>query len=411
MANATVVGASYIRGSDPQNCIEYITRKKIYDSRYWKEECFGINEATFIDKAVAIDHIGGTIGASRLPTPFLCLSLKLLQLQPIDDIALEMIRDESFPYLRLLAAFYWRLTASAADIYRHLEPLYADYRTVRQRTADGAYVDIHVDEVIEAMLTQSALFDIAMPFMQKRSVLQASGKLAARISTLSAEELEAAALETLDNNKVNGVSNHVTQPAVSPVTDKQHTISTESTVDTGVNMSDAASVVNTTDNTAETTTAVVAAVGDVDSGMNGSSRRYATGDDTDGRSSKRRRSRSRSRSESPDDRRRYNNEDRSRDRHSDNGRRRRTDERDRYRSPNRREYSRHDDTREERYSSRHRHSYRDRYSDDDSDEQRRQRKRDDRTQRSSHSRRSDQRSHHSSHRHRSRYSRSRSRSR
>ena len=43
MANVTDPLARTVHGKDPQNLIEYITRQKIYDSIYWKEECFGLS--------------------------------------------------------------------------------------------------------------------------------------------------------------------------------------------------------------------------------------------------------------------------------------------------------------------------------------------------------------------------------
>jgi pre-mRNA-splicing factor 38A len=42
MANQTVKDAISIKGTDPQHLIEKIIRSRIYDSRYWKEECFGL---------------------------------------------------------------------------------------------------------------------------------------------------------------------------------------------------------------------------------------------------------------------------------------------------------------------------------------------------------------------------------
>lgn len=62
--------------------------------------------ATLIDKAIELTHVGGTYGGSRKATPFLCLILKLLQIQPSRDIVLEYIRNEDFKYLRALGAFY-----------------------------------------------------------------------------------------------------------------------------------------------------------------------------------------------------------------------------------------------------------------------------------------------------------------
>lgn len=41
-------------------------------------------------------------------------------------------------YVRVLGAFYLRLTGTDVDIYRYLEPLYNDYRKLRQKLPDGS---------------------------------------------------------------------------------------------------------------------------------------------------------------------------------------------------------------------------------------------------------------------------------
>lgn len=41
-------------------------------------------------------------------------------------------------YVRVLGAFYLRLTGTDIDIYRYLEPLYNDYRKLRRKLADGS---------------------------------------------------------------------------------------------------------------------------------------------------------------------------------------------------------------------------------------------------------------------------------
>lgn len=40
-----------------QNLIEYISRQKIYDSVYWKQECFGLSAERLVDKAVEIKEV------------------------------------------------------------------------------------------------------------------------------------------------------------------------------------------------------------------------------------------------------------------------------------------------------------------------------------------------------------------
>ena len=60
MANRTAAGAETIHGTDAQNLIEKITREKIYNTLYWKEQCFALDAVSLIDKAVELKYIGGT---------------------------------------------------------------------------------------------------------------------------------------------------------------------------------------------------------------------------------------------------------------------------------------------------------------------------------------------------------------
>ena len=47
MANRTVKDANTIKGTNPQYLIEKITRSRIYESRYWKEQCFALTGVYF----------------------------------------------------------------------------------------------------------------------------------------------------------------------------------------------------------------------------------------------------------------------------------------------------------------------------------------------------------------------------
>ena len=64
MANVTDPLARNIHGTNPQNLIEYITRQKIYDSQYWKEECFGLNAVDIAAKAAQLRAVGGSYGGN-----------------------------------------------------------------------------------------------------------------------------------------------------------------------------------------------------------------------------------------------------------------------------------------------------------------------------------------------------------
>lgn len=108
---------------------------------------------SIIDKSIELHNIGGVYGNQR-PTEFLCLLLKLLQIQPEKEILVEYLQADEFKcvsthwnleeeavnvcqslgrYLRALAAMYIRLTFRAVDVYEMLEPLLKDYRKLRNR--------------------------------------------------------------------------------------------------------------------------------------------------------------------------------------------------------------------------------------------------------------------------------------
>ncbi|CAA7028832.1 unnamed protein product [Microthlaspi erraticum] len=209
MANRTDPLAKNIRGTNPQNLVEKIVRTKIYQHTFWKEQCFGLTAETLVDKAMELDHVGGTFGGNRKPTPFLCLILKMLQIQPEKDIVVEFIKNDDYKYVRILGAFYLRLTGTDADVYRYLEPLYNDYRKVRQKLSDGKFSLTHVDEVIEELLTKDYSCDIAMPRLKKRWTLEQNGLLEARKSVLEddfeeeeeKEEIEGVAADGSEDEK------------------------------------------------------------------------------------------------------------------------------------------------------------------------------------------------------------------
>ncbi|KAI3863682.1 hypothetical protein MKW98_031274, partial [Papaver atlanticum] len=184
MANRTDPLAKNIRGTNPQNLVEKILRTKIYQNTYWKEQCFGLTAETLVDKAMELDHLGGTFGGTRKPTPFMCLVMKMLQIQPEKDIVVEFIKNEDYKYVRILGAFYLRITGTDTDVYQYLEPLYNDYRKLRQKLADGRYSLTHVDEVIDELLTKDYSCDIALPRIKKRWTLESIGTLELRRSAL-----------------------------------------------------------------------------------------------------------------------------------------------------------------------------------------------------------------------------------
>lgn len=95
MANKTRTHALQIHGTNPQFLIDKVTRSRIYDSVYWKDSCFGLTAATLVDKAISLHAVGGSYGVQR-PTEFICLVLKMLQLQPEREIVEEYLNAREF---------------------------------------------------------------------------------------------------------------------------------------------------------------------------------------------------------------------------------------------------------------------------------------------------------------------------
>ena len=107
-----------------------------------------------VDRGVELTHVGGIVGASVKPTPFLCMVLKLLQIQPDKDVVVEYIKQEEFKYLRCLGATYMRLVGTSLDCYNYLEPLLRDYRKLKRMKSDGGFELINIDTFIDELMTE-----------------------------------------------------------------------------------------------------------------------------------------------------------------------------------------------------------------------------------------------------------------
>lgn len=182
--NRTVKGAKLVHGKDPQLLVEKITRDRIFDSRYWKENCFGLTVERLMALAADLDHVGGTY-ANQKPTPFLCLTLRMLQLQPSEEVLMELIQQDDFKYLRVLALFYWRLVGSpSTKVYKVLEPHLADRRKIRVRLSNGTFGLDFVDNFVDQMLRQDRVFSIILPRLQSRMILEENDEIEMRESLL-----------------------------------------------------------------------------------------------------------------------------------------------------------------------------------------------------------------------------------
>ncbi|KAK7023823.1 RNA polymerase II subunit A C-terminal domain phosphatase [Favolaschia claudopus] len=202
MANTTVQGALSIHGQNPQFLVETVIRNRIWESQYWKEHCFALTAESIIDKVISLKFIGGVYGGNQRPTDFLCLLLKLLQIQPEKEILVEYMRADEFKYLRALAAFYIRMTFRAVDVYEMLEPLLKDFRKLRYRNMNG-YSLTFIDEFVDQLLTEERVCDIILPRLTKRSTLEENGEIGPRQS-LGVAALAPNGAEAEDEVRVEG---------------------------------------------------------------------------------------------------------------------------------------------------------------------------------------------------------------
>ncbi|KAI1343594.1 PRP38 family-domain-containing protein [Xylariaceae sp. FL0016] len=166
--------------------MEKAVRERIVDSYFWKEQCFGVNEADVIDRVVDhVSFVGGTYGVSQKPSPFLCLAFKLLQLAPADDVLREYLAfgGDKFKYLRALACFYVRLTRKAKDVYLTLEPFLEDRRKLRRKGRAGTSLTF-VDQFVDDLLTKERVCATSLWKMTKRELLEDMDELEPRVSPL-----------------------------------------------------------------------------------------------------------------------------------------------------------------------------------------------------------------------------------
>jgi pre-mRNA-splicing factor 38A len=192
--------------------LEKPVRERIVESYYWKESCFGVNEADIVDRVMeTVTFVGGVVGSGAgggKPSPFLCLAFKMLQLGMEEAIVRLMLEQEEFKfvlsnylqfimsrllikssrnrYLRALAAFYVRLTFPPQDIYKTLEPYLSDYRKLKSKTRT-VYTLTYMDQFIDDLLTKDRVCATSLWKMPSRQQLEDLDLLEERVSPLGDE--------------------------------------------------------------------------------------------------------------------------------------------------------------------------------------------------------------------------------
>ena len=169
------------------NKLELIVRNKIFNSSYWKEQCFGLNSESLIDKALALKYIGGINSSSGQPCEFVCLVMKLLQLNPKREIIEQYLSDPELKYLRALALFFVRLTFPPPQIYAVLEQFYSDHHKLRVLTHEGKFDLLYMDEFVDMLLTDEIVLNLNLGKLVRREILEEKNELRKYVSVLEEE--------------------------------------------------------------------------------------------------------------------------------------------------------------------------------------------------------------------------------
>mmetsp|Transcript_24380 Transcript_24380/g.24107 ORF Transcript_24380/g.24107 Transcript_24380/m.24107 type:complete len:129 (-) Transcript_24380:52-438(-) len=80
-----------------------------------------------------------------------------------------------------------RLIGKPKEVYETLEPVYNDYRKILIRNSDSTLSVSHMDEFIEDLLSKEIVFDLVLPHLPKRHMLEELGILNQRKSALDNE--------------------------------------------------------------------------------------------------------------------------------------------------------------------------------------------------------------------------------
>lgn len=181
-----------IHGQNPANLIPKIIREKILDSIYWKLIIQDMNLYQLIDECVTNVQMIGVYSNNikTKPSNFICLLLRLIHLDPTTDIIEYLINGPSqFKYLKALAIAYYRLvTESDIDIWTQLEPQLSNFNKLRVfNPSKGICSLMYFDEFVDLLLTEGKLYEMVFPRLVKRVVLEESGLLEPRESSIMDE--------------------------------------------------------------------------------------------------------------------------------------------------------------------------------------------------------------------------------
>ena len=163
MANRTVKDAQTVHGANPQFLIEKIIRTRIYECKFWKEECFALTgaESCGFTNTLQRNHLSTKrwpwimlavfMEATTSPPTFFVLSLKCCKFNRRRTLSSNSLRTKTSSTCVLLGPCtcgWWgrRWTAIKYEhvfivkysFCKYLEPLLNDFRKLKMLSREGS---------------------------------------------------------------------------------------------------------------------------------------------------------------------------------------------------------------------------------------------------------------------------------
>lgn len=191
--------------------VEPIIRNRIKDSIFYKQYLYLTNEQTILPVIVnQVKYIGG-LDANNRPSPFLCCFLRLLEINPSNDIIKLYLSRFEFKYLVCLTLMVIRMTKKSVDIYTIYDNYLTNYSKLRYLLPSPEFVNgipvnygvTFMDQFIDDLLKKDRVVGLILPRLDRRTKLVENGLISERVyhvTSLDQEEEEEAEEEFVSDS-------------------------------------------------------------------------------------------------------------------------------------------------------------------------------------------------------------------
>ena len=153
------------------NKLSYIPiewKVKVFQSKDWIQNISNASFKELWEMSESLHSIGSIYGEEQIPTRFLMIIMKFLQLSPYVDTILPTLSSTP-KYVQALLLLYVRMTASPLLTYQTLEPYYSQYHPLQVRSKSGELHTLYLDEWVDQLLLQSTVLGYYLPKLPPRS--------------------------------------------------------------------------------------------------------------------------------------------------------------------------------------------------------------------------------------------------